>query len=156
MKQWAHFMLALAVTALLPGVSTGSSVQQPDCPQLGFTDALRCSSCEQLLKVVKDEELYNDCKSCCTDDVVTATTYSAVELIICRCKLHAFPHIQTFINKKAKAYTGLKVTLTNDGQYPKMLMTSTEGSAQTIPIDRWKTETLEEFLRSNLKPVGAS
>merc|ERR1711915_1122472 len=40
------------------------------CRELGFTESLMCSSCFKLSDFVGDEELVEECKSCCHQDVL--------------------------------------------------------------------------------------
>ncbi|KAK9809223.1 hypothetical protein WJX72_011602 [[Myrmecia] bisecta] len=59
-----------------------------------------------------------------------------------------FPHIETFVRKKAKDYKGLTV-IDRFGALPRLVLKAGK-DRETIRIDKWKTEHIEEFLQDKL------
>ena len=53
--------------ALLGTLAVARAAER-DCAALGFTQALRCSSCAKLEALVHDDELHGDCLACCAED----------------------------------------------------------------------------------------
>ncbi|KAJ8609189.1 hypothetical protein CTAYLR_008425 [Chrysophaeum taylorii] len=104
-----------------------------DCMSLGFTAALKCSSCEKLESIVGDAELVSDCASCCTEDVAT------------------FPSVRAFIDDMAADFEGLDVKYRN-GQKPQLVMIDDDDAREVVPISGWNTDTVVEYLKENLKP----
>lgn len=62
------------------------------------------------------------------------------------------PHIDEFVNKKASAFDGLEVAY-RPGMPPRLVMHDASGSATLVQVLKWKTEHLEEYLKSKLRPV---
>ncbi|EGG15047.1 hypothetical protein DFA_09870 [Cavenderia fasciculata] len=60
----------------------------------------------------------------------------------------AFPHIKEFVDKKAREYTKFEHQH-EPGANPRLELHDSEGATETINIESWKTEHLEEFLRDN-------
>lgn len=118
------------------------------CLDLGFTSDLGCSDCESLLEYVKDEDLVQDCKSCCTPDQQVLKKYTSVTLEICPHRLAGLPQIKEFIDKKSKDFKKLKVSL-EYGAYPRLVLKGPEGS-DIMRIDNWKAAHIEEYLKDRL------
>jgi hypothetical protein len=55
----------------------------PNCTEIGFTDALVCSSCDKLAKHVTAKGLEADCRSCCTDD--SSNVKVSLVAVLCAC-----------------------------------------------------------------------
>ena len=71
-----------AVLAL--GLAVAAAAER-DCAALGFTQALRCSSCAQLEAIVKDEELHGDCLACCAEDCgAGGVAFARARLEVCQ------------------------------------------------------------------------
>ena len=74
-------LLLLFVGAV--GNASGSSLS---CRERGFADALQCSGCKKMHDLVKDDELFQECEHCCTDDAQAAEikVFSEAKLEICK------------------------------------------------------------------------
>ena len=62
--------------------------------------------------------------------------------------LSAYPHIEEFVDKKVANYDNVDVRF-RLGASPKLHLLS-EDQRDTIRIDHWKTEEIEEYLRNKL------
>ncbi|KAK9809222.1 hypothetical protein WJX72_011602 [[Myrmecia] bisecta] len=121
------------------------------CTDLGFTGTQLCSDCVRLAKYVQDAELTSDCQSSCVESSSASSStkkYSKAFLEIGRHMLSDFPHIETFVRKKAKDYKGLTV-IDRFGALPRLVLKAGK-DRETIRIDKWKTEHIEEFLQDKL------
>jgi len=148
MKHTHRLVLLLTTYLLFPHFSYAS-----DCHQLGFSEALLCSSCSDLSQFVSDNDLINECKKCCSDDQAenAAQTFVSAQLVVCRCAHHinSFPHIFEFVDKKAQDYP--KLTVVNErGSPPLLRLKDNTGGLDTLNIEGWKTEHLEQFLKEKL------
>jgi len=143
-----HCLVLLLTTYLLfPHFSYAS-----DCRQLGFSETLLCSSCSDLSQFVTDGDLIKECKSCCSDETEnTEQTFVSAQLVVCRCAHHinSFPHIFEFIDKNSQDYP--KLTVVNErGSPPLLRLKDNTGALDTLNIEGWKTEHLEQFLKEKL------
>ncbi|GFR39657.1 hypothetical protein Agub_g128 [Astrephomene gubernaculifera] len=146
-------MLGLLVVTLLT-LSTSVKAQDKTCDELGFTPELVCSDCDVLAEYVKDAELAEDCRKCCTKDPVSKR-YSKAELIVDQWRANALPQIKDFIDKKAKVYgKQLKVSY-SPGAAPRLRLKGSAGS-ETVRIDNWKATHIAEFLNERLEAVADS
>ncbi|XP_071440449.1 selenoprotein F [Hetaerina americana] len=137
----------------LSGCFTNAEFSADDCWSLGFNKAnLLCSSCDQLpnfgLETLKDH-----CKQCChRDDSVNAVKqYARARLEVCTCKFGAYPQIQAFIkSERPTKYPNLQIKYVR-GLDPIIKLMDAEGNVQEVlAIDKWNTETVDEFLRTHL------
>ncbi|KAM9991605.1 hypothetical protein ACTFIZ_005024 [Dictyostelium cf. discoideum] len=132
------FLLAAIFLCILindcQGVSSpGTSVSS--CHELGFTDALLCSTCKDFAEFVGDSALSDECSKCCSEESEKVKkTYQSVSLV--------------FINNKAKLYSKLSVKYEN-GANPRLTLVDSEGKKEDISIESWKLENLEEYLVQN-------
>ena len=70
--------------ALLGTLAVARAAER-DCAALGFTQALRCSSCAKLEALVHDDELHGDCLACCADDTAAASAaFASARLEVCQ------------------------------------------------------------------------
>ncbi|KAM9968571.1 hypothetical protein ACTFIW_007721 [Dictyostelium discoideum] len=121
------FLLAAIFLCILindcQGVSSpGTSVSS--CHELGFTDALLCSTCKDFAEFVGDSAFGVECSQCCSEES------------------------EKFINNKAKLYSKLSVKYEN-GANPRLTLVDSEGKKEDINIESWKLENLEEYLVQN-------
>eukprot|EP00026_Physarum_polycephalum_P020389 Phypoly_transcript_22933.p1 GENE.Phypoly_transcript_22933~~Phypoly_transcript_22933.p1 ORF type:complete len:157 (+),score=22.87 Phypoly_transcript_22933:29-472(+) len=123
------------------------SIQTSGCLEKGFSDALLCSSCNDLEQHVPDAELVAECRECCSAEADDNKKYVSAQLVTCRCAHHInlFPHIFEFIDKKAKNYPKL-TTVDQRGSAPILRLTDEEGNVEALNIETWKTEHLEQFM----------
>ena len=64
--------------------------------------------------------------------------------------------MQTFVDEKAADFLGLEVEY-RFGSAPRLILYGGKGQKETLRVDRWKTEHIEEFLADKLQTVnGAS
>eukprot|EP00803_Ostreobium_quekettii_P010137 evm.model.scf_531.11 EVM.evm.TU.scf_531.11 scf_531:76539-77105(-) len=75
--------------------------------------------------------------------------YKKAVLEVCKFNLAATPHIEEFVGKKVENYHNLEVRY-RMGTHPKLHL-STDEKRDTIRIDHWKTEEIEEFLKDRLE-----
>ncbi|KYQ94126.1 15 kDa selenoprotein [Tieghemostelium lacteum] len=123
-------LISLVVcTGVAPPKSGDSSLS---CHDLGYTEALLCSTCADFEEFVGDNEFIDECKRCCSKESQNS----------------AFPHIKEFIDKKSGDYKKLSVRY-ESGSNPKLVLKDNEGKEETLSIDSWKTENLEEYLKEN-------
>ena len=60
------------------------------------------------------------------------------------------PHIKTFVEEKASKYSNLDVEFIR-GKSPELVMEKADGEVDRIPVEKWKTDDIEEFLSSRLQ-----
>lgn len=102
---------------------------------------------------VKDEGLVAECRQCCIRGKVGGDTkFSAAVLEADLNQVGAFPHIDGFLKKHADRYRpGLRIRDRYGGMLPRLLLSPQGGGAkQTVHIEGWKTEHIEEFLDDKL------
>ena len=75
---------------LLVGAAAGAEesaekLDEAACRALGFGPSLLCSSCDKLGEFVSsDDALVGECRSCCTADVSSGSSYASATLDVCR------------------------------------------------------------------------
>jgi hypothetical protein len=60
-----------------------------------------------------------------------------------------FPTVEHFVNDKAEDFDSLEVRY-RFGSSPRLILNGENGKKETLRIDKWKTELIEEFLRDKL------
>ncbi|XP_063229769.1 selenoprotein F [Bacillus rossius redtenbacheri] len=124
-----------------------------DCWSLGFNKAnLLCSSCDQLHKfnlgIIKEH-----CQQCCQKDenAHTVKRYAQARLEVCTCKFGVYPQIQAFVKSDRPAkFPNLQIKYVR-GLDPIIKLMDKDGSVKDIlAIDKWDTDTVEEFLKTHL------
>lgn len=123
-----------------------------DCWSLGFNKAnLLCSSCDQL-KDFGLERLQEHCRECCQHDEPTdGGKFARAVLEICTCKFAAYPQIQAFIKSdRPSKFSNLQIRY-GHGLDPAIKLLDKDGSVkQVVAIEKWDTDTVEEFLKTHL------
>ena len=66
-----------------------------------------------------------------------------------------FPTVQTFVEEKADQFDGLEVEY-RFGSAPRLILKGGKGQKESLRVDRWKTEHIEEFLNDKLQAVTAA
>ncbi|KAK6627184.1 hypothetical protein RUM44_009661 [Polyplax serrata] len=127
-----------------------------DCTSLGFNKAnLLCSVCDQLVDF-KLDNLKESCYECCNKDDIPENTkkYSKARLEVCTCKFGAYPQIEAFIKSDRPAkFPNLSIRYVR-GLDPIIKLMDKEGNiVETLAIDKWNTDSVEEFLKTYLAPV---
>lgn len=122
------------------------------CHQLGFTPDLMCSSCKELSQF-NLEPLVKSCDQCCMQDESDADTlYPFAELQVCSWKLSAFPQVQAFVKgNPSDRFPNLSVRYTRGSNPVLKLLDESRSVVQTLSIDKWNTDSVEEFLQQHLR-----
>lgn len=127
----------------------GEVLSEARCEDLGFTGLALCSDCDSLAEYVKDKELEADCRKCCAEESENALSkmkYAGAVLEICLRKVMFYPNIQTFIDEKLSNFPEVDVKY-RYGAPPKLIMKDEQGNhKESIRIDNWKTQQIEQFL----------
>ncbi|KAG0586037.1 hypothetical protein KC19_2G058700 [Ceratodon purpureus] len=144
--------VVLGLCGLWSGVE-GEVVSEARCDELGFTGLVLCSDCDSLVEYVKDKELEADCRKCCAEEFendLSKMKYARAVLEICLRKVMFYPNIQTFIDEKLSDFPEVSVKY-RFGAPPKLIMKDEKGSQkESIRIDNWKTEQIEQFLKQKV------
>ncbi|XP_056647823.1 selenoprotein F [Diorhabda carinulata] len=124
-----------------------------DCWSLGFHKPnLLCSSCDQLEKF-QLTELLSHCKECCHPDESNSTEkiFHKAVLEVCTCKFGAYPQIQAFIkSERPDKFPNLQIKYVR-GLDPIIKLFDKDGHLQeTVAIEKWNTDSVEEFLSTHL------
>eukprot|EP01088_Endostelium_zonatum_P000516 TRINITY_DN10768_c0_g1_i1.p1 TRINITY_DN10768_c0_g1~~TRINITY_DN10768_c0_g1_i1.p1 ORF type:complete len:180 (+),score=40.71 TRINITY_DN10768_c0_g1_i1:14-553(+) len=152
-------VLVLAVSGVKLGaeekgeenVQNNKNINYEECRGKGFTENLMCSRCEQLSTFVNDSEIISDCFSCCTNDSNTDMLYSFAVLQVNANYLWMFPQINTFIDGKAAKYVNLEVEYPTFGVVPTLVFYNEHKEiVDTVQIDRWRLDTITDFLDQKL------
>lgn len=129
-----------------------------ECLTLGFNRAnLLCSSCDQLSKFDLDI-LGNDCHHCCTQEEVQQDLkkYPRARLEVCKWKLPGYPQVQAFIDSERPAqFPGLNIQYVRGADPFIKLMDSAGHVKEELAIDKWNTDSVEEFLRLRMETTGS-
>ncbi|XP_077293239.1 selenoprotein F [Arctopsyche grandis] len=146
------FYLASFLLLLTTGVSSDPDLSSDDCLSQGFDKAnLLCSWCDQL-KEFGLERLVDSCRKCCQrDDTVEPSKFARAVLEVCTCKFAAYPQIQAFVKSDRPAkFSNLQIRY-GHGLDPAIKLLDKDGSVkQVVAIEKWDTDTVEEFLNTHL------
>jgi len=129
----------------------GAELDAAECLELGFNSAkLLCSSCDDL-KQFDLGSLSADCANCCTRDAGSAslenTKYERAILEVCGWRLGAYPQVAAFIKSERPArYPGLTIKYVRGADPIIKLLDEEEEVVETLAIDKWNTDSVEEFL----------
>jgi len=83
-----------------------------------------------------------------TERTNSASRESCLTSCICH---REFPHVETFVKERSNIYPNMKVKY-HFGAPPRLNMRS-GSSSESIRIDHWKTEHIEEYLKDKLLPA---
>lgn len=134
-------------------VACSYTAETPECRSMGFTGFQLCSDCDTMANYVKDKGLVADCHQCCVRGKEGGDTkFSAAVLEADLNQIRAFPHIDGFVKHKAHRYLPrLRIRDHYMAVMPRLVLTPEGGGAkQTVNIEGWKTENVEEFLDEKL------
>ncbi|XP_042374965.1 selenoprotein F-like [Zingiber officinale] len=140
------------IVLLLAGaaISADERLGAKECEDLGFTGLALCSDCNTLAEYVKDEELVSDCRKCCSedsDDSISKVTFSGAILEVCMRKLVFYPEVVSFIEEEKDKFPYVKIQYAYASP-PKLIMLDSDNNPkETIRIDNWKREHIQQFLR---------
>ncbi|KAK5576503.1 hypothetical protein RB653_007647 [Dictyostelium firmibasis] len=117
----AAIFLCILINDCQGVTSPGTSVSS--CHELGFTDALLCSTCKDFAEFVGDSVFNDECSKCCSEESQKVKkTYQSVSLVVFRYE---------------------------NGANPRLTLLDSEGKKEDINIESWKIENLEEYLVQN-------
>ncbi|ONK56857.1 uncharacterized protein A4U43_C10F13840 [Asparagus officinalis] len=157
----ANLPLLLLLLLLLSDFSSsvlGDQLSAKDCENLGFTGLALCSDCKSFSEYVKDQELVSDCLKCCTDDSddsMSKVTFSGAILEVCMRKLVFYPEIVAFIEEDREKFP-VEVRYAYASP-PKLVLLDEDGQdIESIRIDNWKREHIQQFLKEKVKSPGSS
>lgn len=63
--------------------------------------------------------------------------------------------MQTFVEEKAASFDGLEIDY-RFGSAPRLILKGGKGQKESLRVDRWKTEHIEEFLNDKLQAQSAA
>uniref|UniRef100_T1IWL9 Selenoprotein F n=1 Tax=Strigamia maritima TaxID=126957 RepID=T1IWL9_STRMM len=140
MATLVEYLLTLT-SFLIVVVKASADWSAEDCFNLGFHKAnLLCSSCDHLrqfdLDVIKDH-----CKQCChaDEDKDAIKKYPKAVLEVSFVK-----------GEKAKAYPGLTIRYVRGADPSIKLLDNSDQVQDVLAIDKWNTDSVEEFLNTHL------
>ena len=123
------------------------------CLNKGFdSNILTCKSCDSLLKVVGDENLYEDCKTCCTTESETIQKYQSAVLEIDKRFLGGFPEIAKIVKAAKKLKLEVRYSF---GARPMLLLYKRDGDesySEAIPVHSWSQESFKDYLSTYIVP----
>lgn len=98
------------------------------------------------------------CKECCHQDETASEDkkYARAVLEVCTCKFGAYPQIQAFIKSDRPAkFANLQIKYVR-GLDPIIKLYDKDGHLQeTVAIEKWNTDSVEEFLKTHLDETEA-
>jgi len=148
-----HILLGIPLLMLIIGNGCNGDYTASECSLLGFNKAnLLCSSCDQLVKF-QLSSLREHCLQCCQiDEAKSIKVYAKARLEVCTCKFGAYPQIQAFIkSERPKKYPNLTIRYVR-GLDPLIKLMDSNGNVQEVlAIERWDTDTVDEFLSTHLE-----
>ncbi|XP_055535235.1 selenoprotein F [Wyeomyia smithii] len=129
-----------------------------DCREFGFIKSqLFCSSCNSLSEYNLDE-LKDHCRECCQKDVNSdgkLKIYPKAVLEVCTCKFGAYPQIQAFIKSDRPAkFPNLSIKYVRGLDPMVKLMDEFGNVKETLSINKWNTDTVQEFFETRLSKVS--
>jgi len=150
-------VLLVLLSYLATLVVEATELSVAECRDLGFDKhTLQCSSCD-ILTEVNLSVLKPNCTSCCIQDNVNAeaTKYPKARLEVCGWRLGAYPQVQAFVKSdRPKAFPNLSIKYVR-GADPIIKLMSEDGEVmETLAIDKWNTDSVEEFLQMYLIQQG--
>ncbi|XP_058122073.1 selenoprotein F [Anopheles ziemanni] len=128
-----------------------------DCRELGLIKSqLFCSSCNSLTDYGL-VELKEHCLECCQKDTVSdgkLKVYPRAVLEVCTCKFGAYPQIQAFIKSDRPAkFPNLTIKYVRGLDPIVKLMDEGGNVKETLSINKWNTDTVQEFFETRLAKV---
>jgi len=148
---WLAFLVTQVVLVMDWVVVQGEKLDTAQCLEKGFNSAkLLCSSCEDL-KQFDLGKVAVDCVQCCTSDggstALENTKYEKAILEVCGWRLGAYPQVAAFIkSERPSRYPGLTIKYVRGADPIIKLLDEDEEVAETLAIDKWNTDSVEEFL----------
>ena len=147
--------LGFAIVLLWAAIACCSEIDSSYCLDHGFSSRLTCNHCDELHQF-KLNDLSDSCKQCCHSEsdaeTVNKQVYPYARLIICECKFGRYPQIEAFIkSSRPKKFPGLEIRYAAGANPVIKLLNENREVQETLGIEKWTTDTLEEFLMERLK-----
>lgn len=140
------------LVAVSAGVMAGAAQQDSmQCTNLGFTEALECSTCPSLAAVGLGEE----CELCCT--IPTDEKYALIVLEVDKRSLEFYGTIKEVVLESKKNDGGPFSDLVIRYQFnarPQLLLyveKDDEYPADSVSIYSWSKDVIKDFVKSNMK-----
>nr|XP_018908952.1 PREDICTED: 15 kDa selenoprotein [Bemisia tabaci] len=150
-----HFNLVVCISVIFTKILENcAEFTAEDCTALGYNKAnLLCSSCDQLsifgLNVLKEH-----CLECCHPGEAQTSTkkYAKARLEVCTCKFGAYPQIQAFVKSdRPNKFPNLTIKYVRGLDPIIKLMDKNDVVQEVLAIERWNTDSVEEFLNTYLE-----
>uniref|UniRef100_A0A1X7VAK9 Selenoprotein F n=1 Tax=Amphimedon queenslandica TaxID=400682 RepID=A0A1X7VAK9_AMPQE len=132
-------LLSVLLGALADGIGT-------DCSLKGFGSSLLCSSCDEL-KRFELSELRDECLKCCQK-----TGSNNEQGMFMSCRYQCLCYILGFVKGNAPSqFPSLKIKYMRGADPTLKLLDDNQAVVDTLSIDKWDSNTLEEFLKEKLQ-----
>lgn len=152
---FTYSLLSSVSAAQQEALSRGSDARlsAEQCYALGFVKSdLSCNRCHELVGFDL-ESIKSDCLRCCNRETTIPVTkkFTQAHLEVCTCNLANFPQIEAFINSdRRKLFPNLSIKHVR-GTLPVIkLLDRNSRVIEELRVEKWSTDTLEEFLRTRL------
>uniref|UniRef100_A0A0N4ZWZ0 Selenoprotein F n=1 Tax=Parastrongyloides trichosuri TaxID=131310 RepID=A0A0N4ZWZ0_PARTI len=146
------FLTIISLILLIFGDEDFYTIEE--CSELGYNrNTLQCTTCEKLPQFSL-EELYTDCKSCCTQEKIRIhEKYAFAFIEYCECNIARFPQVQAFIKSDMASEWGSQLKIKHvRGSLPTLVMKDKRGTTiKSLNIESWDTDTIKEFLNDWLE-----
>lgn len=131
-------------------VDSASTSSSEQCAAWGFDPSeLLCSTCDDMSRFQLGSALIRECQSCCHNDgrKFESVKYPKAILEVCGWRLGAYPQVQAFIkSERTSRYPGLTIKYVRGADPTIKLLDEEEDVVETLAIDKWNTDSVEEFL----------
>jgi len=151
-KDYNTKMKNIGILLAILHLCSGESLSPEECKALGFIKSdLLCSSCDDLSRFKVSSSITSNCRQCCNDDGRKldegTSKYPFAILEVCGWRLGAYPQVQAFIKSdRPKRYSGLTIKYVRGADPVIKLLDDDESVIETLAIDKWNTDSVEEFL----------
>ena len=131
-----------------------SRLTTDQCLQLGFDrNVLQCEKCAEFGRFDLDEIGSHECVRCCTQmaGVDQQKRFPKARLEMCNCKLGYYPQIQAFTkSSRPTKFKGLTIKHIPGAEPIIKLLDENDTTQEKLSIQKWDTDTIEEFLKERL------
>mmetsp|Transcript_7128 Transcript_7128/g.10619 ORF Transcript_7128/g.10619 Transcript_7128/m.10619 type:complete len:149 (+) Transcript_7128:36-482(+) len=140
---------SLILSIIFIHITPSALSSDSDCLSQGFNrDVLQCNTCERLLKVTDDNDLFEECQKCCS--ITGNDMFQLAVLEVDRKMLHHYENIMTI----AKSANELNLMLRHKYMArPTLLMYSErtdDEPAEVISVASWTADVMQEYLRTHV------
>jgi hypothetical protein len=128
-------------------LTQGALTSKSDCMNLGFNPtSLSCSTCEKVLRIVADNNTYDDCKFCCVHQ--NEEKFHKAVLEIDNRYISYMPEMEAII--KIKADLNLEVKYRFGSPQLKMYGLNEEEAVEILSVSSWSQDNFKEYIKSHL------